>query len=149
MAVGNGPQSSVLVVDSDPIERDELVEGLRRHLGLTCRVYGAGGLREASEVLAHLSIEGRAVGLAVCAHRLADGTGVELFRHIRRSSPATKRLLLTTMDQADAMLQAITQAQVDRYLVLPAEPLDRAAAADGRRPARRVVPRSTAARSSG
>ena len=124
MAVGNGPQSSVLVVDSDPIERDELVEGLRRHLGPACRVYGAGGLREASEVLAHLSIEGRAVGLAVCAHRLADGTGVELFRHIRRSSPATKRLLLTTMDQADAALQAISLAQTDRYAVLPAHPIE-------------------------
>jgi thioredoxin reductase (NADPH) len=124
MAAGSGPQSSVLVVDSDPIERDETVEGLRRHLGPACRVYGAGGLREASEVLAHLSIEGRAVALAVCAHRLADGTGVELFRHIRRSSPATKRLLLTTMDQADAALQAINQAQTDRYAVLPAHPIE-------------------------
>jgi thioredoxin reductase (NADPH) len=124
MAAGSGPRSSVLVVDSDPIERDEMVEGLRRHLGLACRVYGAGGLREASEVLAHLSIEGRAIGLAVCAHRLADGTGVELFRHIRRSSPATKRLLLTTMDQADAALQAISLAQTDRYAVLPAQPIE-------------------------
>jgi thioredoxin reductase (NADPH) len=124
MAAGSGPRSSVLVVDSDPIERDEMVEGLRRHLGPACRVYGAGGLREASEVLAHLSIEGQAVGLAVCAHRLADGTGVELFRHIRRSSPATKRLLLTTMDQADAALQAISLAQTDRYAVLPAAPIE-------------------------
>jgi thioredoxin reductase (NADPH) len=124
MAAGSGPRSSVLVVDSDPIERDEMVEGLRRHLGLACRVYGAGGLREASEVLAHLSIEGQAIGLAVCAHRLADGTGVELFRHIRRSSPATKRLLLTTMDQADAALQAISLAQTDRYAVLPAQPIE-------------------------
>ncbi|HEX4791426.1 MAG TPA: FAD-dependent oxidoreductase, partial [Actinospica sp.] len=111
-------------MDSDPIERDETVEGLRHHLGHSCRVYGAGSLREASEVLAHLSIEGRAVALAVCAHRLADGTGVELFAHIRRSSPATKRLLLTTLDQADAALQAINQAQTDRYAVLPAHPIE-------------------------
>jgi len=124
MAAGTGPQSSILVVDSDPIERDETVEGLRRHLGQACRVYGAGGMREASEVLAHLSIEGRAVALAVCAHRLADGTGVELFSHIRRSSPATKRLLLTTMDQADSALQAISLAQTDRYAVLPAHPIE-------------------------
>jgi len=124
MAIGSGHGSTVLVVDSDPIERDETVEGLRRHLGHACRVYGAGGVREASEVLAHLSIEGRAVALAVCAHRLADGTGVELFSHIRRSSPATKRLLLTTMDQADSALQAINQAQTDRYAVLPAHPIE-------------------------
>ena len=124
MTLGTGPQSCILVVDSDPIERDETVEALRRHLGQACRVYGAGGLREASEVLAHLHIEGRAVALAVCAHRLADGTGVELFRHVRRSSPATKRLLLTTMDQADAALQAISLAQTDRYAVLPAHPIE-------------------------
>jgi len=121
---GTIPQASVLVVDSDPIERDETVEGLRRHLGEACRVYGAGGLREAAEVLAHLSIEGRPIGLAVCAHRLADGTAIELFGHIRRSSPATKRLLLTSMDQADAALQAISQAQTDRYAVLPAHPIE-------------------------
>lgn len=124
MAIGSDTGSTVLVVDSDPIRRDETVEGLRHHVGLGCRVYGAGGLREASEVLAHLSIEGRPVALAVCAHRLADGTGVELFGHIRRSSPATKRLLLTSMDQADAALQAINQAQTDRYAVLPAHPLE-------------------------
>ena len=125
MAVGSDTGSTVLVVDSDPIQRDETVEGLRHHLGLSgCRVYGAGGLREASEVLAHLSIEGRPVALAVCAQRLADGTGVEVFGHIRRSSPATRRLLLTSMDQADAALQAINRAQTDRYAVLPAHPLE-------------------------
>lgn len=124
MAMGDDEGgSAVLVVDSDPILRDETVEGLRRHLGRGRRVYGAGGLREASEVLAHLNIEGRPVALAVCAHRLADGTGVELFGHIRRSSPATRRLLLTSLDQAEAALRAIHRAQADRYAVLSADPL--------------------------
>lgn len=124
MAVENGHGCAVLLVDSDPVERDETAEGLRRHLGPVCRVYGVGGLREASEVLAHLGTEGTPVALAICAHRLADGTGVELFGHIRASSPATKRLLLTSMEQADAAIQAINQAQTDRYAVLPAHPLE-------------------------
>jgi thioredoxin reductase (NADPH) len=115
---------AVLLADPDPVRRDETVEGLRIHLGTGCRVIGAGGLREAADVLAHLTGEGTAVALAVCVHRLPDGTGVELFGHIRAASPATKRILLTTMDQADAALQAISQSQVDQYVVLPAYPLE-------------------------
>ncbi|MBR7835884.1 FAD-dependent oxidoreductase [Actinospica durhamensis] len=115
---------AVLVVDSDPVEREETVDGLRHHLGPAARVHGAGGLREAAEVLAHLAATGTPLALAVSAHRLVDGTGVELFGHVRGSSPTTKRLLLTTMDQADAAIQAINQAQTDRYAVLPAYPLE-------------------------
>lgn len=115
---------AVLVVDSDPIERDEIVEGVRRHLGPAARVHAAGGLREAADVIAHLAATGAALGLAVSAHRLVDGTGIELFGHVRTSAPTAKRLLLTTMDQADAAIQAINQARTDRYAVLPAYPLE-------------------------
>ncbi len=120
----NARTAAVLLVSPDPLQRDELVEQLRRHLGGSCRVIGAGGVREASDVLTHLTGEGCAVALAICAHRLPDGSGVELFGHIGIASPATRRVLLTTMDQADAALQAINQSQVDRYLVLPAEPME-------------------------
>ena len=112
----------VLLVSPDPLQRDELVQALRRHLGGSCRVIGASGVREASDVLTHLTGEGSALALAISAHRLPDGSGVELFGHVGIASPATRRVLLTTMDQADAALQAINQSQVDRYLVLPAEP---------------------------
>jgi thioredoxin reductase (NADPH) len=115
---------AVLVVDSDPVQREETIEGLRRHFGPAARVHGANGLRESAEVLAHLSATGAALALAVSAHRLVDGTGIELFSHIRGSAPTAKRLLLTTMDQADAAIQAINQAQTDRYAVLPAYPLE-------------------------
>jgi thioredoxin reductase (NADPH) len=121
---GQGPTSTVLVVDPHPVERDKTVDALRRHLGGMCRVIGAGGLREAADVLAHLSAEGSAVALAISAHQLPDGSGIELFGHIRAASPATKRVLLTTMEQADAAIQAISQAQTDRYAVLPAQPLE-------------------------
>src|SRR5579875_3271903 len=100
-----------------------MVGMLRGHLGQGCRVLGAGGLRESSDVLTALSVEGTAVALAISAHRLPDGTGIELFGHLRAASPATRRVLMTSMDQADAALQAINQSHVDRYLVLPADPL--------------------------
>jgi thioredoxin reductase (NADPH) len=115
---------AVLVVDSDPVEREETVEVLRRHLGSAVRVQGAAGLREAADVLAHLSVTGTALALVIGSHRLADGNGIELFGYVRASSPTAKRLLLTTMDQADAAIAAINQAQTDRYAVLPAYPLE-------------------------
>lgn len=121
---------TVLLVDPDPMRRDDLVEALRGHLagvaGVAdgCRVIGAGSVREASDVITYLTVEGAAISLVICAHRLPDGSGVDLFGHLRIASPATRRVLLTTMDQADAALQAINQSQVDRYLVLPAEPLE-------------------------
>ncbi|HEV2346031.1 MAG TPA: hypothetical protein VGS97_18170 [Actinocrinis sp.] len=120
----NARTAAVLLVSPDPLRRDEVVEGLRRHLGGSCRVIGAGGVREASDVLTYLTGEGTAVALAVCEHRLPDGSGVELFGHVGLASPTTRRVLLTTLDQADSALQAINQSQVDRYLVLPAEPLE-------------------------
>lgn len=83
---------AVLLADPDPVRRDETVDSLRTHLGGGCRVIGAGGLREAADVLAHLTGEGTAVALAVSVHRLPDGTGVELFGHVRAASPATKRI---------------------------------------------------------
>jgi thioredoxin reductase (NADPH) len=116
--------ATVLLVSPDPVQRDELVEGLRRHLGTSCRVIGAGGVREATDVLKHLTVEGSAVALVICAHRLPDGSGIELFGHLGLAFPATRRVLLTTMEHADAALQAINQSQVDKYLVLPAEPLE-------------------------
>ncbi|HEV2637393.1 MAG TPA: FAD-dependent oxidoreductase [Actinocrinis sp.] len=116
--------ATVLVVDSNPVERDETVEGLRAHLGVSCRVFGAGSLREADDVLAYVGSSGWVVALAISAHRLPDGTGVDLFGRVRSASPAAKRILLTTMDQADAAIQAINQAQTDKYAVLPAHPLE-------------------------
>jgi hypothetical protein len=66
--------ATVLVVDANPVERDETVEALRAHLGASCRVLGAGSLREADDLLAHAGLSGWLIALVIGAHRLPDGT---------------------------------------------------------------------------
>ena len=114
----------VLVLHDEAVQRDELVERLRGHLAARYRVLAAAGVREAADALAHAIGVGRPIALVISLMRLPDGSAIELFGHMKAASPATRRILLARAPEADAMLQAITQAQVDRYLVLPAEPLN-------------------------
>jgi thioredoxin reductase (NADPH) len=116
--------AALLVVSPDVVDRDSVVEGLRTHYGARYRTIGAASLREAADALAHLTAAGNPVAVVVAAHRLPDGTAIQLFGHVKASMPSARRVLLTTMDQADAALQAISQAQLDRYVVLPAHPLE-------------------------
>ena len=90
---------------------------LRRHLGRRRRVYGAGGLREACEVLAHLSIEGRTVALA----RLRAPA-----RRRHRRGAVRPRPPLLAGHQASAAHEpgpgrrgapGVNRAQADRYAV--------------------------------
>ena len=113
----------VLVVHDEAVERDELVEYLRGHLAAQYRVLAAAGLREASDVLAHALTLGTPIALVVSLLRLPDGSAVELFGHVKAASPTTRRIVMARPADAEATVQAITQTQVDRYLMLPAEPL--------------------------
>ena len=113
----------VLVLHDEAVQRDELVERLRGHLAARYRVLAAAGVREAADALAHAIGVGRPIALVISLMRLPDGSAIELFGHVKAASPATRRILLARPADADAMLQAITQAQVDRYLVLSGEPL--------------------------
>ena len=113
----------VLVLHDEAVQRDELVERLRGHLAARYRVLAAAGVREAADAIAHAIGVGRPIALVISLMRLPDGSAVELFGHLKAASPATRRILLARPQDAEAMLQAITQAQVDRYLALPAHPL--------------------------
>jgi thioredoxin reductase (NADPH) len=113
----------VLVLHDEAVQRDELVERLRGHLGMRYRLLAAAGVREAIDALAHAIGVGRPIALVVSLMRLPDGSAIDLFGHVKAASPATRRILLARPEDTEATLQAITQAQVDRYLALPAEPL--------------------------
>ncbi|HET9171432.1 MAG TPA: FAD-dependent oxidoreductase [Actinospica sp.] len=113
----------VLVLHDEAVQRDEIVERMRGHLGLRYRVLAAAGVREATDALAHAIGVGRPIALVISLMRLPDGSAVELFGHVKAASPATRRILLARPEDTDATLQAITHGQVDRYLALPAEPL--------------------------
>ncbi|MBR7831388.1 FAD-dependent oxidoreductase [Actinospica sp. MGRD01-02] len=110
----------VLVLHDEPVQRDEIVERLRGHLGMRYRVLAAAGVREATDALAHAIGVGRPIALVISLMRLPDGSAIELFGHVKAASPATRRILLARPADTEATLQAITQSQVDRYLALAA-----------------------------
>ena len=116
------PRPLVLVVYDEAVARDDLVEHLRGHLGMRYRVLAAAGVREASDALAHAIGLGTPLALVVSLLRLPDGSAIELFGHVKAASPTTRRILFARSEDTEATLQAITQSQVDRYLMLPAEP---------------------------
>jgi thioredoxin reductase (NADPH) len=118
--VANNPL--ILLVSPDAVVRDELGGRFREHC-VGYRVMGAASLNEAADVLGHVVATGTGIALVVSMHRLPDGSATELFAQLKATAPGARRILLTTLGQADAALQAINQVLVDRYLVLPAEPL--------------------------
>ncbi|HEX4788286.1 MAG TPA: FAD-dependent oxidoreductase [Actinospica sp.] len=113
----------VLVVHDEAVRRDDLVENLRGHLAMRYRVLAAAGIREAADALAHAIGVGMPIALVISLLRLPDGSAIELFGHVKAASPATRRILLARPADREATLQAITQSQVDRYVLLPADPL--------------------------
>ena len=112
----------VLVVHDQAVRRDELVEQLRGHLAGPYRVLAAAGEREAVDALAHTIGAGVPLALVISLLRLPDGAAVELFGQVKAVSPATRRIVLARPADHDATLRAITQGEVDRYLLLPADP---------------------------
>ena len=76
----SGTQSSVMVVDDEPGIRTALKANFLRH---AWQVETASGVREAMRKL-----EDRDFDLVVTDIRMPDGTGMEVMRAARKSSPA-------------------------------------------------------------
>jgi len=78
----------VLLVDDEPRMLSALKRTLRRE-GLVIETAS-----NAAEALARMAT-GPAVDLVISDHKMPGRTGIELLREIRRSSPATARILLS------------------------------------------------------
>jgi len=102
--------SSVMVVDDEPGIRTALRANFLRH---GWRVEVASGVREAAR---HL--EGKEFDLIVTDIRMPDGTGMEVMRSARQSSPATAVILLTAYGSVPDAVNAMRDGALD-YLTKP------------------------------
>jgi DNA-binding NtrC family response regulator len=102
--------SSVMVVDDEPGIRTALRANFLRH---GWRVEVASGVREATR---HL--EGRDFDLVVTDIRMPDGTGMEVMRTARQSSPSTAVILLTAYGSVPDAVNAMRDGALD-YLTKP------------------------------
>lgn len=100
----------ILLVDD---ERDSL-EPMRLMLEDSYRVLTAENGRQALNLL-----EAEPVELIIADQRMPGMTGVELLARVREFKPDVVRLLLTAYSDFDAMLKAINEGRVYRYIIKP------------------------------
>ena len=101
---------SVMVVDDEPGIRTALRANFLRH---GWRVETASCVRDAVRTM-----EGREFDLVVTDIRMPDGTGMEVMRSVRQSSPATAVILLTAYASVPDAVSAMRDGALD-YLTKP------------------------------
>ncbi len=119
MAVGGSPAAPaprkkrhrVLLVDDE----ESILRALRRLLrGQPYEVVTAGGAEEALRIL-----EKEPAHLVMSDHRMPGTTGVEFLREVRRRWPDTIRIILSGYTEVKAIIDAINDGEVYKYLTKP------------------------------
>src|SRR5262245_58827251 len=103
----------LLVVDDEP----DLVHSVQDLLRFEYRVLGATRASEGLRVM-----EREQVHIVMSDQRMPEMTGVEFLRRLRDSHPDAVRLLFTAYADIKAVIDAINQGSVYRYITKPWEP---------------------------
>jgi signal transduction histidine kinase len=111
MAVASKP--CLLVVDDEP----DLVQSVKDLLRFDFRVLGATRAAEGLRLM-----EGNEVQVVMSDQRMPEMTGVEFLSKLRDTHPDTVRLLFTAYADLGAVIDAINQGSVYRYISKPWQP---------------------------
>lgn len=103
----------ILVVDDEP----EMLFSLRNLLRREFEVYTAGSGAEGMKVL-----EEHEVHLVMTDQRMPEMTGVELLNRVKCEHPGAMRLIFTGYADIKAVIDAINQGNVFRYVTKPWDP---------------------------
>jgi response regulator RpfG family c-di-GMP phosphodiesterase len=106
---------SLLLVDDEP----DSLEPIGILLEQEYHVLTAASGPEALDLL-----EESAVDVIIADQRMPGMTGVELLAKVRERYPEIVRLILTAYTDFDAMLKAINEGRVYRYIIKPWDPED-------------------------
>jgi signal transduction histidine kinase len=106
---------SLLVVDDEP----DLVHSVQDLLRFDYRVFGATRASEGLKIL-----EREPVHIVMTDQCMPEMTGVDFLRILRDRYPETIRLLFTAYADIKAVIDAINQGSVYRYITKPWEPHD-------------------------
>lgn len=108
---GRKKRYRVLLVDDE----ESILRALRRLLrGQPYEVVTAGGAEEALRLL-----EREPAHLVMSDHRMPGQTGVEFLREVRRRWPDTIRIILSGYTEVKAIIDAINDGEVYKYLTKP------------------------------
>jgi sigma-B regulation protein RsbU (phosphoserine phosphatase) len=114
--IGGVSDETILVVDDEPAN----LQKLRRTFVNRYHVLAAGSATEALQMV-H---EHPGIAVIIADQRMPDMTGVELLRRTLEIQPEAIRIILTGYTDVDALIQAINDCRVFRYLVKPWDPPD-------------------------
>jgi signal transduction histidine kinase len=103
-------RQGILVVDDEP----EVARSVRDLLRLDYRVHTATRASDGMDIL-----DKEDIAVVLTDQRMPDMTGVELLSHVRENHPATTRLLFTAYSDIRAVVDAINQGSVYRYITKP------------------------------
>ncbi len=104
---------TLLVVDDEP----DVVKSVQDLLRLDYKVFGATSAREGLRVLQEHEIH-----IVMTDQRMPEITGVEFLRQLRGEHPEAIRLLITGYADIKAVIDAINQGNVYRYISKPWDP---------------------------
>ena len=94
----------VLLVDAHPAAAQAMLLGSQ----VPCRVYPAGSLKEARELMAHQAFE-----VVVADRQLPDGDGVELVGEVQKKNPGTSSILTSAGGKVEDAIAAIRAGATD------------------------------------
>lgn len=104
---------AVLVVDDEP----DVVQSVKDLLRLDYTVYGATSAADGMKIL-----EEHEIDVIMTDQRMPEMTGVEFLKKIRGPHPDATRLLFTGYADISAVIAAINQGNVYRYITKPWDP---------------------------
>ena len=104
---------SILVVDDEP----DVVRSVKDLLRLDYNVHGATSAAEGMKILQDDQID-----VIMTDQRMPEMTGVEFLKRVRGPHPDATRLLFTGYADISAVIQAINQGNVYRYIAKPWDP---------------------------
>ena len=105
----------LLVIDDEP----DLVQSVQDLLRFDYRVLGATRASEGLRIM-----QGERVHIVMSDQRMPEMTGVELLRQVKEQHPDAIRLLFTAYSDLNAVIDAINQGSVYRYIAKPWEAED-------------------------
>ncbi len=109
----------VLCVDDEKIVLDGLKEQLRRRSGGEFGIEAAQSAEEALEIMAELAEDGVDVPVILSDHLMPGMRGADLLVAVHERHPRTLTILLTGQADADAVGQALNDADLYRYISKP------------------------------
>ena len=112
-AAAAAERRTLLVVDDEP----DVVKSVQDLLRYDYRVLGATSAEEARSLLAFNEVH-----IVMSDQRMPDTTGVEFLHDVREAYPDAVRLLFTGYADVKAVIDAINQGNVYRYITKPWDP---------------------------